>query len=193
MKRNVVTVLAFAGTLCFSAVAEAANIVVGSGADYSYFVFESSLTGVVTYEVHYTFSPTTPLDSWALLQIIDSEDDGFSLTAMNYGDESTPNWFISSITLNGVTQANTGGPTYAPYWTYSVAGGESGSPMAAVEEGSWSEGYGASFRYVSQGSWDGFYYGSYGDTPSVAPVPEPSAALVALTGGLFFLRRRRVA
>jgi hypothetical protein len=192
MKRNVLAVLACA--LCFTGLAGAATTIsVGTGADVSFFVLESPNVGSRTYEVHYTYNSSSPQDAWALLSIIDSAESGLSIDALDYGDPGSPNYIINAITWLGVTETNTGGPTYSPSWSHYVSGGGAGYPSAVpVSSGSWSDGSGVSspYRYVAPGSWDALVYGAYGDQPSVTPVPEIAAPLMSMMGlALLWCRR----
>lgn len=197
MKRRAFVASVFAGVLSFSGFAEAANVVVGTGSDYSFFVLESPTIGSVTYEVYYNHNPLAPLDSYALLQIIDSAQSNVSFEFSYFGPES--GYFLNSITWNGgAAEANSpyDPENPGPYWSQWAAGGSGGYPAAGpIDEGSWTYGSGLSapFRTVVPGSWDGLVYSASGAEPSVAPVPEPSAALLAVAGGLVFIRRRRAA
>jgi len=194
MKINTVRVFAVACTLLSASLAGAANIILGTGPDVSYLVLESPNIGSRTYEIYYTYSTGSPLDTWGLLQIVDSAESDLSISAGNFGTAQEPNYFISAITWLGVTETTTGAPTYAPYWVQSVAGGLAGYPTGVpVAEGSWSEGSGVSapFREIAPGSWDGLVYGAYGDVPSVNPVPEPVASVMVFMGSALLLLRRR--
>lgn len=193
MKRNVFAVLACAGALCFTGLAGAATISVGTGADVSFFVLESPNVGSRTYEVHYTYNSGSPQDAWALLAIIDSAESDLSLDVSNFGDPESPNYIINAITWLGVTETNTGVAPYSPSWSHLVSGGGAGYPSAVpVSSGSWSDGSGLSspYRYIAPGSWDALLYGSYGDLPSAAPVPEIAAPLMSMMGlALLWCRR----
>src|SRR5690606_30011783 len=74
MKWNSIMAAACAAAVSLTGYAGAANIIVGSGPDVSYYVLESPNIGSRTYEVYYTYDAFAPLDGWALLQIVNSGD-----------------------------------------------------------------------------------------------------------------------
>lgn len=191
---KLITLAALALACAFSTVAHAANIVLGTGADTSYFVLESPNIGTRTYEIHYTYNSSDPLDTWDLLQIVDSHESDLSVLAFNFGSEEAPNWFVDSITWNGSTETGVSEPPYSPSWTQWVSGGQAGFPSASpVGSGTWSSGSGLSgpFRIIEPGSWDALKYSDFVTTPTVNPVPEPSMGILVLAGGLLVLRRRK--
>lgn len=184
-------VLALAGAFAAGS-ARAALISIGSGPDSAYFVLESTNIGSRTYEIHYDHSSSGALDGYALLQTIDLFEADLSVLAFNFGSEEEPNYFVNSITWQGVTEANAG--DFSAYWAQFVAGGQSGFPTASPKPGGvWTFGDGLSspYRIVEPGSWDGLIFGDGSVAPSVNPVPEPASALLALGGLLAFLKRRR--
>lgn len=188
------TLAALALACAFSAVAHAANIVVGTGADASYLVLESPNIGTRTYEIHYTYNSSDPMDSWDLLQIVDSHESDLSITALNFGSEEAPNWFVNAITWDGVTETAVAEEPFEPYWAQWVSGGQAGFPAASpIGGGTWSSGSGMSapYRIVEPGSWDALKYSDFATQPTVSPVPEPSMGVLALAGALLVLRRRK--
>jgi len=76
-----------------------------------------------------------------------------------------------------------------------VAGGEAGFPAAEpVADGVWTQGSGLSgpYRVIVPGSSDALKFSDYSTSPSRAPIPEPSSAvLLAGSACLVFLKRRR--
>lgn len=192
MKLSTLTALALA--FAFSAVANAANIIIGTGADTSYFVLESPNIGTRTYEIHYTFNSSDPMDSWDLLQIVDSHESDLTISAFNFGDEAAPNWFVNAITWGAVTETGVSEPPYSPSWTQWVSGGQAGFPSASpIDSGTWTSGSGLSapYRVVEPGSWDALKYSDFVTQPTVNPIPEPSMGVLAMAGCLFVLRRRK--
>ncbi|QJE97615.1 hypothetical protein [Luteolibacter luteus] len=188
------TFMALALACAFTAVAHAANIVIGTGTDTSYFVLESPNVGTRTYEIHYTYNSSDPMDSWDLLQIVDSHESDLSIEAFNFGSEESPNWFVNAITWNGSTETGVSEPPYSPSWTQWVSGGQAGFPSASpIGSGTWSSGSGLSipYRVIEPGSWDALKYSDFTTQPTVTPVPEPSMGVLALAGGLLVIRRRK--
>ena len=169
----------------------------GTGADISYLVIESSSFSTTTlwYAFQYDYNPASPLDTYAMLSTIIAGDPLLDAVFINYGDEESPNYFLDSISYNGMTLTNVGSPTFSPYWGQWVSGGESGYPVAEpIAGGSWSFGSGLSapYRYLTPGSWDGFIYNDGLTPPDFAPVPEPQSWLLILSAsGLLVVRLAR--
>lgn len=170
----------------------------GSGSSVSYLLIQSSSfsTNPLWYEFRYDYNPTSPLDTYAMFSTIVAGDPLLDAVFVNYGDLESPNYFLDSISYNGVTLTNTGAPTYAPYWAQWVSGGESGYPTAEpIASGSWSYGSGLSdpYRYLAPGSWDGFVYNDGFTPPDTAPVPEPNTWILICLGSVLIvgLIRRR--
>ena len=170
----------------------------GTGSAVSYLVIQGTAFSTVPlwYEFHYDYNPTSPLNTYSMLTTIIAGDPLLDAVFINYGDEESPNYFLDSISYNGMTLTNTGAPAYEPYWAQWVSGGESGYPMAEpIASGSWSYGSGLSdpYRYLAPGSWDGFVYNAGFTPPDMAPVPEPQSWVLLLLGGALivgFIRRK---
>ncbi|WP_035605889.1 PEP-CTERM domain protein [Haloferula sp. BvORR071] len=192
MKLKPFVALALASLLAAAAQAGAAVISIGSGADSAFFVLESANIGSRTYEIHFDNNVSEPLDGYDLLQMVDAFEPNLSVLAFNFGSEEAPNYFVNSITWQGVTETNA--EDFSAYWGQFVAGGQAGFPAASpVPAGTWTFGSGLSApsRVVEPGSWDGLVFGDGSLAPGVNPVPEPASALLALGGLLAFLKRRR--
>jgi hypothetical protein len=179
-----------AGACLLPSISSAATTVVGTGPDTSYFVLESPNLGLRTYEIRYTFNSTTPQDASFLLDQVLVADSSVTASFLNFGTPTAPNLFVSSFTFNLVTE--TGGSN--PYWAHWVFGGEAGFPKAEpVTASDWVSGSGISspYRLIAPGSSDALYFSNGSTGPSVAPIPEPSVALVALLGSFMWLASRR--
>ncbi len=169
----------------------AAVIDIGNGAQTYHFVLESPNIGVRQYAVHLDGAT----DAYDLIYAVSAEDAAISMSITNWGSPTQPNYFVNSITYNGVTEANTTSSPWVPSWGHWVSGGQAGYPTASpVVSGTWSSGSGISspYRLVELGSWDALVYGDSTTQPSVVPVPEPSVALLLGAGLLAIARRRRV-
>ncbi|MEX1116239.1 MAG: hypothetical protein WEB53_13380 [Akkermansiaceae bacterium] len=183
-----------AGACLFPSISNAANIIVGTGNDTSYFVLQSTNLGVRTYEVHYTYSPGTSQDGFFLLSQVLALDTSVIASLSNYGTLASPNYFVDSFMYSSVTETSVSSPPYVPYWAHWVSGGEAGFPSASpVASGAWSFGSGISapYRLIAPGSWDALSYSDGSGAPSVAPIPETSSALLAIIGSLVIFKRRR--
>lgn len=185
---------AVAGFCLLSSETHAANILVGSGPDTSFFVLESPNLGTRTYEISYTYDVMVMQDGFTLLSSLLSEDSTLTADIANFGSAIEPNFFVNAFTFNDVSEVAVSSSPFVPFWAHWVSGGEAGFPSAdPVASGTWTVGSGISapFRLIEPGSWDALVYSDGSVAPSVAPVPEPSALLMTLTGTLMLLRRRR--
>ncbi|HEY5811378.1 MAG TPA: hypothetical protein VIT23_01845 [Terrimicrobiaceae bacterium] len=190
-------------SLSFALPASGNAIVVGTGADASYAVFEAVEFGSPRiYEFRYNYDALNPLDAYAMLTAIDAEDSALSLSFINFGTEQSPSYFLDAVTLGSLKLENTDFPTIGPFWAQWVSGGEAGfidiEPVAA---GVWNFGSGISapFRAIGPGSWDGFIFNlgvTAPETNPVAPVGVPESAssiwllLIGITGVLWMVPRR---
>ncbi len=186
---------AIAGACLHPISLNAANVIIGSGADTSYFVLQSSNLGITTYEVKYNYSATALQDGYTLLAKIIAAVPSLNISLTNGGTMLMPNYFITEITSGTVTETNSNAPPdYTPYWAHWVSGGAAGFPAATpVASGTWSFGSGISapYRLIMPGSWDALYFSDGSAGPSVSPVPEVSStALLALGSWVIFKRRR---
>ncbi|MCW1911950.1 hypothetical protein OJ996_00085 [Luteolibacter sp. GHJ8] len=194
MKLKTLAALALASVLSLMGAAEAATIVLGSGSDSAFYVLESPNIGTRTYEIRFTHNEADPLDGWDLLQVVDSYESDLSVQAFNFGSEEAPNWFVNAITWMGITETSNSDEPYVPSWTQWVSGGEAGWPSASpIASGTWTSGSGLSspFRVIEPGSWEALKFSDFTTVPTVTPVPEPSALMLAFCGMAFFIRRRR--
>ena len=183
-----------AGFCLFSSATYAANILVGSGPDTSYFVLESPNIGSRTYEISYTYDASAMQDGFSMLDSLLGADAMLTADFANFGTAMDPNFFVNSFTFNAVTEVSVSSSPFVPYWAHWVSGGEAGFPTAApVATETWSAGSGISspYRLIVPGSWDALVYNDGVTAPSVAPIPEPSALLLVTAGSLVLLRRRR--
>ncbi|MGB8352580.1 MAG: PEP-CTERM sorting domain-containing protein [Chthoniobacteraceae bacterium] len=120
--------------------------------------------------------------------------------------------FVVSFTLGGTTVAQD--PSYSPGWTYYVAGGAgtngSDNLGGAYPDGTWSfSDDGGYNRTLTNGSFDGYVFGSTSDSPSIAgfdptvtdfagatvinviPEPRSTALLIFGAGGMLLLLKKR--
>jgi hypothetical protein len=195
MKKFLVLALATASALLPCARAQTLTGTVGTGPDASYLVIEATAFGSpLTFEYLYSYNPADPFDAYFLMTAIDTSFTDLEFTFINFGTLDEPNYFLDTISWQGTPLTNTGAPTFSPYWAQWVSGGEAGFPTAApVASGSWSFGSGVSgpYRIIQPGSSDGFVFNDGSVAPSVAPVPEPTAAFLLLGSTAVFLIRRR--
>jgi hypothetical protein len=187
---------AVAGICLLPFTSNAANIIVGAGSDVSYLLLESPNLGVRTYEVHYTYNSSTPLDAAFLLEQAKAGGSALNYTLINYGTSSAPNYFVNSILLNGTPESGSVAPPWT-YWTHWVSGGwgyqaaDYSFDPGAVPFGSWTVGYGISARTIQPGSTDALFLSDGNSAPSVSAIPETSSALLALLGSVVIFKRRR--
>jgi len=183
-----------AGACLLPIASNAANIIVGTGSDTSYFVLQSTNLGVRTYEVKYNYNSSVPQDGFFLLDQIRVADSSISFAINNFGSLLAPNYFVDSITFNSVTETGVSAPPFTPYWAQWVSGGAAGFPAASPKpSGTWSFGSGISapYRVIAPGSWDALVFSNGSSAPSVSPIPETSSAALALLGSLVIFKRRR--
>ncbi len=203
MKKSLLRKLFVASTLAVAAPAATltAQTIVGSGPDTALFVIEAaSFGGPLSYEYRFDLTATPNIDSYQAFFDIDAADANLSIVYTNFPQgNGDPNFFVNSITYQGVTLTNTTGDEFQPFWFQSVSGGRSGFPTAdTISAGDWQDGSGISspFRFLADGSSDGLVYGDFGDAPSIAPIPEPSTitllVLAGIAGAATALRRRRI-
>jgi hypothetical protein len=183
-----------AGACLLPSISSAAITVVGTGPDSSYFVLESPNIGIRSYEIRYTYSSGTMQDTTFLLSQVLANDSSVTASILNFGSPAVPNLFVNSFTFNLVTETNVSSSPFRPFWAHWVSGGEAGFPTAVAVSGStWVSGSGISspYRLIAPGSSDALYYSDGNTPPSVAPIPEPSATLIALLGSCLLLASRR--
>jgi hypothetical protein len=177
------------GICLLHASAQASTILIGSGADSSFFLLESPNLGQRNYEIRYTHDPATPKDGAFLLQQIIASDSSVLIQA--FGND---NIFVDSIRFGGVTEQGLQLPPWEPFWAHWVAGGAAGFPAAEpIAGGVWAQGSGLSgpYRIIAPGSSDALKFSDYTTSPRSAPIPEPSAAMLAACAFLIVLKRRR--
>jgi len=180
---------AAAGVFLLHAPVEASTIIIGSGADRSFFLLESPNIGQRSYEIRYTYDAAAPQDGAFLLQQIIASDS--SVMIQVFGND---NIYVDAIRFGGVTEQGLQMPPWEPYWAHWVAGGAAGFPAAEpVADGVWTQGSGLSgpYRIIAPGSSDALKFSNYTTSPSSAPIPEPSSVLLAGSAFLVFLKRRR--
>lgn len=185
-----------AGNCLFPSISHAANIVVGSGSDTSYLILESTNLGVRTYEVHYTYNSSLPTDAAFLLAQAKAGDATLDYTLLNYGSPSAPNYFLDTVSLSGTPEAGSSSPPWT-YWAHWVSGGRGYQNPdytfnpGAVSLGNWEIGFGISSRTIQPGSTDALFLSDGNSSPSVAPVPETSSAVLVILSSVMIFKRRR--
>ncbi|MEO5917503.1 MAG: hypothetical protein ABIS50_24960 [Luteolibacter sp.] len=182
-----------AGACLLPSVSSAAITVIGSGPDSSYLILESPNLGIQTYEIHYTYNSLNPQDAWFLLSQVATEE-SYTVAKTNYGSESEPNYYISSI--NGETGTSTFPYLYWAHWVSGGLGFQGPGPDYNYDPGvppleSWTAGYGVSTHLIAPGSSDALVYSDGSSQPSFAPIPETSSAVLGVLGSFVIFRRRR--
>lgn len=199
LKKTASTIL-FCLLLALAAPTASAQILtgsVGTGDDISYLLIENIDFGPdpLVYAYHYTYDSENLLDGYDLFSaVLGAFGPQLSAVLDNYGTVEFPNYFVDSITYDGLTLANTEWPDTGPYWAQWVSGGKAGYPTAIpIASGTWEYGSGlsATFRTLAPGSWDGYTYNSESIAPSISPVPEPTILVLLGIGGIALLLRRR--
>ena len=199
------------GLLCASALAFLASIstlkaavlagvdpvsfTVGSGSDVSYLLIdESTLSSApLLFEYRYTYDILNPISGYELLHEV-TRLSSLDFTTIFYGGGLGNS--LDSVSYGGITVSSFTAPDLSTgtYWSYYVAGGsEVDEPLAA---GLWKYAeVGMDSRFITPGSWDGWtlagWNPSFGEAPSISPVPEPAPlplAVLSLAALLFFIR-----
>jgi hypothetical protein len=199
------------GLLCASALAFLASIstlkaavltgidpvsfTVGSGPDVSYLLIdESTLSSApLLFEYRYTYDILNPISGYELLHEV-ARFSSLDFTAIFYGGGLGN--ALDSVSYGGITVSSFTAPDLSTgtYWSYYVAGGsEVDEPLAA---GLWKYAeVGMDSRFITPGSWDGWtlagWNPSFGEAPSISPVPEPAPlplAVLSLAALFFFIR-----
>ncbi|MFZ4716137.1 MAG: hypothetical protein ACOYMT_01185 [Chthoniobacterales bacterium] len=199
------------GLLCASALAFLASIstlkaavltgidpvsfTVGSGPDVSYLLIdESTLSSApLLFEYRYTYDILNPISGYELLHEA-ARFSSLDFTTIFYGGGLGN--ALDSVSYGGITVSSFTAPDLSTgtYWSYYVAGGsEVDEPLAA---GLWKYAeVGMDSRFITPGSWDGWtlagWNPSFGEAPSISPVPEPAPlplAVLSLAALFFFIR-----
>jgi hypothetical protein len=199
------------GLLCASALAFLASIstlkaavltgidpvsfTVGSGPDVSYLLIdESTLSSApLLFEYRYTYDILNPISGYELLHEV-ARFSSLDFTTIFYGGGLGN--ALDSVSYGGITVSSFTAPDLSTgtYWSYYVAGGsEVDEPLAA---GLWKYAeVGMDSRFITPGSWDGWtlagWNPSFGEAPSISPVPEPAPlplAVLSLAALFFFIR-----
>lgn len=183
------------------------QILIGDAGDpyASYLVIEAAAftTQPMVFEIRYG-DTDQPQDTYALLMTVLGAGVGLSGDFTNFGDEEEPNYFLGSLTYDGITLAGETldtDPVSYLYWSQFISGGWSWDydewEPVSVPDNAWTYGGGIShpYRVVVPGSWDAFVYGDGSVDPSVAPIPEPSALcfLLLALGAVYGFRAWRAA
>jgi hypothetical protein len=167
-KRTIVVVALVAG---FAIPCFADFINVGTGANTSFLVIDFKDGAKYQFAVAYDGAA----DGEDLLTITRDAGLGFDVTLQSFGFGN----FVDGIAYDGHTNSGFGGnEDFWHYWTSNAAD----PPSWALSQ------VGISDRVVTDGSWDGWVYGS---TAEPALVPEPSAAMLILVALAGLLARPR--
>jgi hypothetical protein len=171
------------------------SFTVGSGPDVSYLLIdESALSSApLLFEYRYTFDSNNPISGYELLHEV-ARFSSLDFTTIFYGGGLGN--ALDSVSYGGITVSSFTAPDLSTgtYWSYYVAGGsEVDEPLAA---GLWKYAeVGMDSRFITPGSWDGWtlagWNPSFGEAPSISPVPEPAPlplAVLSLAALFFFIR-----
>lgn len=195
--RRGVFLAVLAGYCLSPLVSYAANFIVGSGNDTSYLILESTNLGVRTYEVHYSYNPTTPQNSAFLIAQAVAGDPALGVSLADYPTPQFPvNYFVNYFALNNVQELGSSSPPWT-YWAHWVAGGAGYQDTnfnynsGPVDAASWTTSYGISTHTIQPGSSDSLFLSDGIAAPSAAPIPECSSALLAILGSVIVFKRRR--
>jgi hypothetical protein len=194
-KYVVTLAVALSGCSLTPAAMAAVTIDIGSGPETSYFVLESQKLGTRTYNIHYGGATPAPADGYALFKSILGTDPTIRASVLNFGSAAVPNYIVNDISFNdGIPEVNTAVDPWSPSWTHWVADGGAGFPSASpIAAGTWINGSGLSapYRTMVPGSWDALVYSDYVTAPSIAPVPEPSGAILTGLAALAIVIHRK--
>lgn len=187
---------AIAGLCLLPATSGAAVLTVGTGTDASFLVLESPNLGSRTYEIRYTYDSGLPRNARFLIDQVLAADSTLTATFLNFGTPGSPNFFVDSISLNGLPETGSFAPPWT-YWAHWVANGtgfmnaSSAFDPGAPPPDQWTSGFGISTHTIAPGSWDALVL-SDGTSPPTVAIPEPGPLLLAsLAPGLLAIRRRR--
>lgn len=185
------------------------SFTVGNGSDVSYLLIdESALSSApLLFAYRYTYDSNTPISGYGLLHEV-AKLSSLDFTTIFY-DGGLGN-SLDSVSYGGITVSSFAPPdwTTGTYWSYYLAGGSvriletsnDGFVIAEVDEpvpsGLWKYAeVGMDSRFITPGSWDGWtlagWNPSFGEAPSISPVPEPTPlplAVLSLAALLFFIR-----
>ncbi|MHC4552514.1 MAG: PEP-CTERM sorting domain-containing protein, partial [Planctomycetota bacterium] len=118
------------------------------------------------------FTPTV-VSGYDLMETINADLSGMTMSFDNYGSEGSPSWFLNGVTYAGHSDIGyAGGENWWHQWVKSGAD-------------DWAFGSGMSGTVIHDGDSQGFVYGRAG-----APVPEP-ATMTLLAAGLLLACRRK--
>ena len=184
------------------------SFTVGSGPDVSYLLIdESTLSSApLLFEYRYTYDILNPISGYELLHEV-TRLSSLDVTTIFYGGGLGNS--LDSVSYGGITVSSFTAPDWSTYtyWSYYLAGGSVRIPetsndgfVIAVDEpvpaDLWKfSAVGMDSRFITPGSWDGWtlagWNPSFGEAPSISPVPEPAPlplAVLSLAALFFFIR-----